>query len=76
MVYRESGGRPVLNWQYVDMVYDHWLSVGIRPFRRDRLHALRAGQRGRDRLLVAGQHHPAPRLGPVGVAGAELRPST
>ncbi len=32
MVYRESGGRPVLNWQYVDMVYDHWLSVGIRPF--------------------------------------------
>lgn len=32
MVYHEVGGRPVLNWQYVDMVYDHWLSVGIRPF--------------------------------------------
>ena len=32
MVYRESPGGPVLNWQYVDMVYDHWLSVGIRPF--------------------------------------------
>ncbi|MGA3221756.1 MAG: beta-xylosidase [Acidimicrobiales bacterium] len=32
MVYRESAGRAVLNWQYVDMVYDHWLSVGIRPF--------------------------------------------
>ncbi len=32
MVYRESGGVPVFNWQYVDMVYDHWLSIGIRPF--------------------------------------------
>lgn len=32
MVYRERAGRPVFNWQYVDMVYDHWLSVGARPF--------------------------------------------
>jgi xylan 1,4-beta-xylosidase len=32
MVYREDQGRPILNWQYVDLVYDHWLSVGIRPF--------------------------------------------
>ena len=32
MVYREEAGKPVLNWQYVDMLYDHWLSVGIRPF--------------------------------------------
>jgi xylan 1,4-beta-xylosidase len=32
MVYRESEGRPVFNWQYVDMAYDHWLSIGIRPF--------------------------------------------
>ena len=32
MVYRENAGHPVFNWQYVDMVYDHWLSVGIRPF--------------------------------------------
>lgn len=32
MVYREEGGKPVHNWQYLDMVYDHWLSVGIRPF--------------------------------------------
>jgi xylan 1,4-beta-xylosidase len=32
MVYREEAGEPVLNWQYVDMLYDHWLSVGIRPF--------------------------------------------
>jgi xylan 1,4-beta-xylosidase len=32
MVYRGSPSGPVLNWQYVDMVYDHWLSVGVRPF--------------------------------------------
>ena len=32
MVYREAGGEPVHNWQYLDMVYDHWLSVGVRPF--------------------------------------------
>ncbi len=32
MVYREADGEPVHNWQYLDMVYDHWLSVGIRPF--------------------------------------------
>ncbi len=32
MVYHESNGLPVLNWQYVDLVYDHWLALGIRPF--------------------------------------------
>jgi xylan 1,4-beta-xylosidase len=32
MVYREGNGHPVVNWQYVDLVYDHWLSIGIRPF--------------------------------------------
>lgn len=32
MVYREENGKPILNWQYVDLVYDHWLSIGIRPF--------------------------------------------
>lgn len=32
MVYREKDGQPILNWQYVDLVYDHWLSIGIRPF--------------------------------------------
>ena len=32
MVYHEEDGRPILNWQYVDKVYDHWLSVGLRPF--------------------------------------------
>lgn len=32
MVYREENGQPILNWQYVDLVYDHWLSIGIRPF--------------------------------------------
>lgn len=32
MAYREHDGRPVHNWQYVDMVYDHWLSIGVRPF--------------------------------------------
>jgi len=32
MVYREKNGQPIVNWQYVDLVYDHWLSIGIRPF--------------------------------------------
>jgi xylan 1,4-beta-xylosidase len=32
MVYREENGKPIVNWQYVDLVYDHWLSIGIRPF--------------------------------------------
>ena len=32
MVYREENGQPIVNWQYVDLVYDHWLSIGIRPF--------------------------------------------
>lgn len=32
MVYREEGGQPIVNWQYVDLVYDHWLSINIRPF--------------------------------------------
>lgn len=32
MVYHVENGQPVLNWQYVDLVYDHWLSIGIRPF--------------------------------------------
>lgn len=32
MVYREEDGRQIVNWQYVDLVYDHWLSIGIRPF--------------------------------------------
>jgi xylan 1,4-beta-xylosidase len=32
MVYREENGQPTVNWQYVDLVYDHWLSIGIRPF--------------------------------------------
>lgn len=32
MVYREQDGKAIYNWQYVDLVFDHWLSVGIRPF--------------------------------------------
>ncbi len=32
MAYREAGGEPVHNWQYLDIVYDHWLSLGIHPF--------------------------------------------
>ena len=32
MVYREENSRPIVNWQYVDLVCDHWLSIGIRPF--------------------------------------------
>lgn len=32
MIYREQAGQPILNWQYVDLVYDHWPSIGICPF--------------------------------------------
>jgi xylan 1,4-beta-xylosidase len=32
MVYREKYNQSIVNWQYVDLVYDHWLSIGIRPF--------------------------------------------
>jgi xylan 1,4-beta-xylosidase len=32
MVYHEDNDLPIVNWQYVDLVYDHWLSIGIRPF--------------------------------------------
>jgi xylan 1,4-beta-xylosidase len=32
-VYREDNkGRPVYNWQYVDMLYDYLLSIGMKPF--------------------------------------------
>ncbi len=32
MVYRRTDDGEVFNWQYVDLVFDHWLSQGIRPF--------------------------------------------
>jgi xylan 1,4-beta-xylosidase len=32
MVYREENNQPIVNWQYVDLVYDHWFTIGIRPF--------------------------------------------
>jgi xylan 1,4-beta-xylosidase len=32
-VYSEDyKGNPVYNWQYIDMVYDYLLSIGVRPF--------------------------------------------
>jgi len=32
-VYSEDPkGNPVYNWQYIDMVYDYLLSIGVRPF--------------------------------------------
>ena len=32
-VYSEDrAGNPVYNWQYIDMVYDYLLSIGVRPF--------------------------------------------
>jgi xylan 1,4-beta-xylosidase len=32
-VYSEDGkGNPDYNWQYIDMVYDYLLSIGVRPF--------------------------------------------
>jgi hypothetical protein len=33
MVYHEENGQPIVNWQYVDLVYDHWLS-SRHPWRR------------------------------------------
>jgi xylan 1,4-beta-xylosidase len=32
MVYREHEGHGIFNFQYIDMVFDHWLSLGMRPF--------------------------------------------
>jgi beta-xylosidase len=32
MVYREDQGHPIFNFQYVDLVFDHWLAHDIRPF--------------------------------------------
>ncbi|WP_234124702.1 GH39 family glycosyl hydrolase [Clostridium hydrogenum] len=32
-VYSEDGqGNPIYNWQYVDLLYDHILSLGMKPF--------------------------------------------
>lgn len=31
-VYREVGGKPVYNWQYIDDLFDRMLAIGIRPF--------------------------------------------
>lgn len=31
-VYSEQGGHPVYNWQYIDDLFDHMISMGIRPF--------------------------------------------
>ncbi len=31
-VYREEGGQPQYNWQYVDAFYDRLLAAGVRPF--------------------------------------------
>jgi xylan 1,4-beta-xylosidase len=32
-VYRENqNGTPIYNWQYIDIVYDFLLSIGVRPF--------------------------------------------
>jgi xylan 1,4-beta-xylosidase len=31
-VYREQGGYPIYNWQYIDDLFDRMLSIGIRPF--------------------------------------------
>ena len=28
MVYREVNGLPIVNWQYVYLVYDHWTPDG------------------------------------------------
>lgn len=28
----DKDGNPVYNWQYVDLLYDYMLSIGIRPF--------------------------------------------
>ena len=31
-VYREAGGKPVYNWQYIDDLFDRLLAIGVRPF--------------------------------------------
>jgi xylan 1,4-beta-xylosidase len=32
MVYYVENGQSIVNWQYVHLVCDHWISIGIRPF--------------------------------------------
>ncbi len=31
-VYREAGGKPLYNWQYIDDLFDRMLAIGVRPF--------------------------------------------
>lgn len=31
-VYREEGGKPVYNWQYIDELYDFLVELKVRPF--------------------------------------------
>ncbi|WP_316799779.1 GH39 family glycosyl hydrolase [Pedobacter frigidisoli] len=31
-VYKEIGGKPFYNWQYIDELFDRMLSIGVRPF--------------------------------------------
>ena len=43
-VYNEDEhGNPVYNFAYVDQIYDGLLKNGVRPVRRDQLHAEEAG---------------------------------
>jgi len=30
--YEDKDGTPQYNWQYIDLLYDYMLSIGIRPF--------------------------------------------
>lgn len=31
-VYKEVGGKPIYNWQYIDDLFDRMLAIGVKPF--------------------------------------------
>ena len=63
--YEYQGARQVRHaFTYVDQVVDAYLELGIRPFLELGFMPSGAGLRRPDRVLVAGQRHPAARPAP------------
>lgn len=61
-VYREDkNGSPVYNWQYIDLVYDYLISIGVRPlvevgFMPDDLASIRTETAGPDGMAADPAH--------------------
>ncbi len=59
---RDKDGTPIYNWQYVDLVFDFLLSIGVRPFVEfgfmpNDLASIRTEMAGPDGMIVD-PHHP------------------